>query len=203
MKGFRAKPGERISGDEMRELMEKAVRDATEVLSKDQEAKLLEHSAKKRAERAAKPRARSYSSEQIREMSKLSKIQSKLMRLSFDTELADELELTPAQSEKLSQEIKMEQLKRKHGDEFALINGLAEEYGLDDKAKAKLSEKIEEVRKEYYDDWMALKKKSMKAIITELPRKHREEAEAAVRDFVEKDPREEMSRSRLLIPTRN
>ncbi|WP_236616038.1 hypothetical protein [Rhodopirellula europaea] len=250
MKGFRAKPGERISHEEMKELMDTAVRDAKEVLSEDQQSKLMEQVAKKRAELVARPRTRAYSSEQMQEMSKLSQIQSKLMRLSFDTGLADELELTaeqrvelseaqreyrsayeelrksgervdigqrnkvlqelvmssqtiltPEQSEKLSLEIKIEQLKRKHGDEFAMINGLAEDFGLDDKAQVKLSEKIEEVRKEYYDDWIELKKKSMKSIINELPRKHREEVEAAVRKFVEEDPRDKMNRFRFVAPS--
>ncbi|EKK00535.1 hypothetical protein RBSH_04262 [Rhodopirellula baltica SH28] len=250
MKGFRAKPGERISSEEMKELMDTAVRDAKEVLSKDQQSKLTEHIAKKRAELAAQPRARSYSPEQYQEMSKLRQIQTELMRLSFDTELADKLGLTaeqrvelsevqrkyrsaseelrngeerldigrrnevlqevvmssqtiltPEQSEKLSLKIRIEQLRRKHGDEFAMINGLAEDFGLDDKAQAKLSETIEEVRKEYYDDWIELKKKSMKSIISELPRKHREEVEAAVRDFVEEDPRDKMNRFRFVAPT--
>ncbi|MEP6169891.1 MAG: hypothetical protein ABJ208_14410, partial [Rhodopirellula bahusiensis] len=110
--------------------------------------------------------------------------------------------LSPDQSEKLAFEIKVERLKREHGDEFALINGLADDYGLDDRAKAKLSEKIQEVRKDYYDDWMALKKKSMEAIINELPRKHREEAEAAVQYFVDEDPRDKMNRSRFSLPVR-
>ncbi|WP_461508986.1 hypothetical protein [Rhodopirellula baltica] len=250
MKGLRAKPGERISSEEMKELMDTAVRDAKEVLSKDQQSKLTEHIAKKRAELAAQPRARSYSPEQYQEMSKLRQIQTELMRLSFDTELADKLGLTaeqrvelsevqrkyrsaseelrngeerldigrrnevlqevvmssqtiltPEQSEKLSLKIRIERLRRKHGDEFAMINGLAEDFGLDEKAQAKLSEKIEEVRKEYYDDWMELKKKSMKSIISELPRKHREEVEAAVRDFVEEDPRDKMNRFRFVAPT--
>jgi len=250
MKGLRAKPGERISSEEMKELMDTAVRDAKEVLSKDQQSKLTEHIAKKRAELAAQPRARSYSPEQFQEMSKLRQIQTELMRLSFDTELADKLGLTaeqrvelsevqrkyrsaseelrngeerldigrrnevlqevvmssqtiltPEQSEKLSLKIRIERLRRKHGDEFAMINGLAEDFGLDEKAQAKLSEKIEEVRKDYYDDWMELKKKSMKSIISELPRKHREEVEAAVRDFVEEDPRDKMNRFRFVAPT--
>ncbi|WP_037249192.1 type 2 periplasmic-binding domain-containing protein [Rhodopirellula baltica] len=250
MKGLRAKPGERISSEEMKELMDTAVRDAKEVLSKDQQSKLTEHIAKKRAELAAQPRARSYSPEQYQEMSKLRQIQTELMRLSFDTELADKLGLTaeqrvelsevqrkyrsaseelrngeerldigrrnevlqevvmssqailtPEQSEKLSLKIRIEQLRRKHGDEFAMINGLAEDFGLDDKAQVKLSETIEEVRKEYYDDWIELKKKSMKSIISELPRKHREEVEAAVRDFVEEDPRDKMNRFRFVAPT--
>lgn len=250
MKGFRAKPGERISHEEMKELMDTAVRDAKEVLSEDQQSKLMEQVAKKRAELVARPRTRAYSSDQIQEMSKLRQIQTELMRLSFDTGLADELELTaeqrvelseaqreyrsayeelrksgervdigqrnkvlqelvmssqtiltPEQSEKLSLEIKIEQLKRKHGDEFAMINGLAEDFGLDDKAQVKLSEKIEEVRKEYYDDWIELKKKSMKSIINELPRKHREEVEAAVRKFVEEDPRDKMNRFRFVAPS--
>ncbi|PHQ35816.1 hypothetical protein CEE69_07875 [Rhodopirellula bahusiensis] len=251
MKGFRAKTGERVAPDEMKRLMDAAVRDAMEAMSKEQAEKLLEVSERKKAERAATPRPPRFSSEKLNEMRELSQIQSKLMRLSYDTELSEELELTaeqrvelsevqreyrsaseelrkdsktmdlgqrnellqklvmdsqtilsPDQSEKLAFEIKVERLKREHGDEFALINGLADDYGLDDRAKAKLSEKIQEVRKDYYDDWMALKKKSMEAIINELPRKHREEAEAAVQDFVDEDPRDKMNRSRFSLPVR-
>ncbi|MGB7347708.1 MAG: hypothetical protein WBD20_26025 [Pirellulaceae bacterium] len=98
--------------------------------------------------------------------------------------------LTPEQSEKLARSAKLKRLKQKFGDEFAMINGLAEDFDLDAKQTLELREKIAEVREDFYDKYIELKKKSMEEIIRELPKEHREEVEAAVREFLNDDPRE-------------
>jgi hypothetical protein len=97
--------------------------------------------------------------------------------------------LTTEQSQKLTRIVKLKGLKQKFGDEFAMIMGLAEEFQLDEAKTKALSEKIAEVREDYYDEWLDLKKESMEKIIRELPQKHREEVDAAVKEFVEEDPR--------------
>ncbi len=100
--------------------------------------------------------------------------------------------MTPEQSKKLSRLVKLKGLKQKFGDEFAMINGLAEDFDLDEKQTQALREKIADVREDFYDKWMDLKNESMQKIIRELPPKHREEAETAVKEFVEEDPRNKL-----------
>ncbi len=97
--------------------------------------------------------------------------------------------LTPEQSEKLSRVVKLKGLKQKFGDEFAMINGLAEDFDLDEKETQELRKKIADVREDYYTKLMELRKGSMQKIIRELPKKYRQEVEEAVNDFLEEDPR--------------
>ncbi|TWU01157.1 hypothetical protein Pla52n_45290 [Stieleria varia] len=107
--------------------------------------------------------------------------------------------LTPEQSEKLSRRVKLKGLKQKFGDEFAMINGLAEDFDLNENQTKALRETIAEVEKKFYDKIQELKKTSMQEIINELPAKHCKEAEDAVREFLEEDRRPKQNRFNSII----
>ena len=97
--------------------------------------------------------------------------------------------LTPEQSKKLSTTAKLNGLKQIHGDEFAMIIGLAEDFDLDAKAKAELKKTVEAARDEYYERLSDLKDDTLETIVGELPSEHRDEVREAVKRFFEVDPR--------------
>ncbi len=215
------------------DLMNKFVAAAEESLTVRQREKI--------GELAAKPRKRvtpSYSKEERAEIQKLQSMMSELLRLSYDRDLGEKLEitaeqrveireaqksyseailkqsrsadgkgfdmeqynqmigdmmmkaqdiLTPEQVEKLSRSAKLKQMKLRYGDEFGMLIGLADDYELDDEAKAKLREKVQQARKDYYDKIEQLKDDTLEKIVNTLPAKHREEAREAAKGFFEED----------------
>lgn len=97
--------------------------------------------------------------------------------------------LTPEQSEKLGRSAKLKQLKQRHGDPFAMINGLAMDYDLDKKALLELKENIEAARDAHYEKLKKLNEDTLEQIIKSVPEKHRDEVREAVSEFFEDDPR--------------
>ena len=188
---------------------------------------------------------RSYDPEQAKEMQKLTSLMSELQQLSYNSKLAEELELTAEQrveireatqrlhqamreasksrseggfdyqqynkmmgdlvmeaqeiltadqSTKLARAAKLKNLKRKFGDEFAMVKGLAAEFSLEPSKTKKLNEEIDRARKEFYDQLKQLKEDTLEKIIREVPKEHQEEVREAVGSFLKEDS---MKRSSL------
>ena len=95
--------------------------------------------------------------------------------------------LTPEQSEKLSRTAKLKQLKQRFGDEFAMVNGLAEDFDLDPRETKRLQEEIEEAREDYYRRLAELKEDTLGRILRELPRDRREQVRESVEGFFDDD----------------
>ncbi|MCO8123509.1 hypothetical protein NHH03_17310 [Stieleria sp. TO1_6] len=217
------------------------------------EAGLTERQREKLAELEIKPRqsaAPAFSREKMQEHQKLQSVMREFQRLSYDRELAEQLEvtaeqrveireaqrkfmeaqreqmksaadgsggfdleqynqkmeylmieaqdiLTPEQIEILSKSAKLKRLKSSYGDEFGMIIGLADDFEMDEQDKAKLREKVQEARMEYYDTIEQLKVDTLEKIVRTLPAKHREEAREAAESFFKEDAKRRQQRERI------
>ena len=105
--------------------------------------------------------------------------------------------LTPKQVESLARSAKLKRLKSSYGDEFGMIVGLADDFEMDDEARSKLREKVQEARKEYYDSIEQLKVDTLEEVVGFLPAKYREEAREAAEQFFEEEIRRRQLRERV------
>jgi hypothetical protein len=210
--------------------------DAGEILTPKQNERLTELADDPKF----KQRTPSFSSDKVQEMQRLNSMMMELQRLSYDSQLAEELGLTveqkaeireasrkfsiamqeraakrttegfdlnrynevlgnlmieaqgiltAEQAEKLGTSARLKRLKQKFGDEFAMVNGLAEDFDLDPSETKELREEIVDAREQYYEDLKELKEDTLERILRALPREHREEVREAVESFLDADPR--------------